>query len=35
MQSIKNFFDLLVSSMIKARQRRADTYLKGMIYHVN
>lgn len=34
MYQIKNFFDLLVSSMIKARQRRADAYLRGMIYHV-
>jgi hypothetical protein len=35
MQQIKNFFELLVDSMIRARRRQADAYLRGMIYHVN
>ena len=34
MQQIKNFFDSLVSLMIEARQRQADAYIRGMIYHV-
>jgi len=34
MNQIKNFFDLLIDAMITARQRRANTYLQGMIYHV-
>ena len=35
MIQIKNFFDLLVDSMIRARQRQADAYIRGMIYHAN
>jgi hypothetical protein len=35
MQQIKNFFDSLVSSMIAARRRQANAYLRGMIYHVS
>ena len=35
MHQIKNFFDSLVDSMIKARQRQANAYIQGMIYHVN
>jgi hypothetical protein len=35
MHQIKNFFDSLVDSMIRARQRQASAYIRGMIYHVN
>lgn len=30
---IKKLVDLLLDSMIKARQRQADAYLQGMVYH--
>lgn len=35
MSQVKNFFDVLVDSMIRARRRQANAYLRGMIYHVN
>jgi hypothetical protein len=35
MSQMKNFFDLLVDAMIRARQRQANAYLRGMVYHAN
>lgn len=33
MHQVKNFFESVVDSMIKARQRQASAYIRGMIYH--